>query len=208
MKSMFMVIMQCWFLGAGKASWTERRTRDRKVASSNPGRSGGRNFFSSPLCVLTLIRRPFHPCVTAVARKRSRSFCQKCRWLVIPKYACTLDPTKSEWADYAAVYALCGHPAGKELTRNSSRNTRPQSSQLAEHLWTNPGLKSGISKSAEKVTIVHIPGERCATKKKQKNKKTDNKQQQQNSQISINTATKNQHTHIHIHTHVIYAPVT
>ena len=30
----------------------------------------------SQLCVLTLIRCPFHPFVTAVARKRPRSFCQ------------------------------------------------------------------------------------------------------------------------------------
>ena len=41
--------------------------------------------------------------VTAVARKRPRSFCQKRRWQVTPKHACTLDPTKSEWADYAAL---------------------------------------------------------------------------------------------------------
>ena len=34
----------------------------------------------SQLCVLTLIRCPFHPRVAAVARKRPRSFCQKCRW--------------------------------------------------------------------------------------------------------------------------------
>ena len=33
-------------LGAGIACWLQRRTRDRKVASSNPGRSGGRIFFS------------------------------------------------------------------------------------------------------------------------------------------------------------------
>ena len=57
------------------------------------------------LCVLTVIWCPFHPRVTAVARKRSRSFCQKCRWQVIPKHAYTLDPSKSEWADYAAVQA-------------------------------------------------------------------------------------------------------
>ena len=42
-------------------------------------------------------------CVTAVARKRTRSFCQKCRWQVTPKYAYTLDLTKSEWADYVTV---------------------------------------------------------------------------------------------------------
>ena len=34
---------------------------------------------------------------------------------------------------------------GNELTRNSSGNTRPQSSQLAGPLWTDPCLKSGIS---------------------------------------------------------------
>ena len=34
---------------------------------------------------------------------------------------------------------------GIELTRNSSVNTRPQSSQFAEPLWTDPGIKSEIS---------------------------------------------------------------
>ena len=33
---------------------------------------------------------------------------------------------------------------GNELTGNSSGYTRPQSSQLTEPLWTDPGLKSGI----------------------------------------------------------------
>ena len=32
--------------GAGIAQWLERRTRDRKVAGSNPCWSGGRIFFS------------------------------------------------------------------------------------------------------------------------------------------------------------------
>ena len=32
---------------------------------------------------------------------------------------------------------------GNELIRNLSENTRPKSSQLAESLWTDPGLKSG-----------------------------------------------------------------
>ena len=55
----------------------------------------------SQLCVLTLIRCPFHPRVTAVARKRPRLFCQKCRWQVTPKHAYTFHPTKSEplWTD-------------------------------------------------------------------------------------------------------------
>ena len=34
---------------------------------------------------------------------------------------------------------------GNTLTRNSSGNTQPESSQLAEPLWTDPGVKSGVS---------------------------------------------------------------
>ena len=77
--------------GAGIAQWLERRTRDRKVAGSNPCRSGGRILFSRVnfLCWL-LFRYPFHPHVTAVARKRPRSFRQKCRWQVTAKRAYTL----------------------------------------------------------------------------------------------------------------------
>ena len=76
---------------AGIAQWLQRRTRDWKVAGSNPCWSGGRIFFSMVdfLCWL-LFRYPFHPRVTAVARKRSRSFCQKCRWQVTAKHAYTL----------------------------------------------------------------------------------------------------------------------
>ena len=59
----------------------------------------------SELCVFTLIRCPFHPRLTAVARKRPRLFLRKCRWQVTPKHVYTLDQTKSEWADYAAVQA-------------------------------------------------------------------------------------------------------
>ena len=78
----------------------------------------------SQLCVLTLIRCPFHPHVKAVAHTRSQSFCQKCRWQVTAKHTYTLDPTKLEWADYAAVQALSGNLLGNELMSNSSGNTR------------------------------------------------------------------------------------
>ena len=78
-----------WMLGAGTAQWIECQTRDRKVAGSTPCRSGGEIFFSRVnfMCWL-LFRYPFHPRVTAVARKRSWSFCQNCRWLVTAKHAC------------------------------------------------------------------------------------------------------------------------
>ena len=76
---------------AGIAQWLERRNRDRKVAGSNPCWSGGKIFFSRVnfLCWL-LFRYPFHRRVTAVARKRPRSFCQKCRWQVTAKQGYTL----------------------------------------------------------------------------------------------------------------------
>ena len=78
-------------LGAGIAQWLEHRTRDWKVAGSNPCWNGGRIFFSRVdfLCWL-LFRYPFHPRVTTVARKKSRSFCQKCRWQVTAKHTYTL----------------------------------------------------------------------------------------------------------------------
>ena len=77
--------------GGGIAQWLERRTRDWKVAGSNPCWNSGRIFFSRVdfLCWL-LFRYPFHPRVTTVARKKSRSFCQKCRWQVTAKHAYTL----------------------------------------------------------------------------------------------------------------------
>ena len=51
-----------------------------------------RDFFLSRvnfLCWL-LFWYLFHPRVTAAARKRPRSFCQKCKWQVTAKHACTL----------------------------------------------------------------------------------------------------------------------
>ena len=87
----FLLIGPMVLHGAGIAQWLERRTRDRKVAGSNPCWSGGRIFFSRVnfLCWL-LFRYPFHPRVTAAARKRSRSFCQKRRWQVTAKHTYTL----------------------------------------------------------------------------------------------------------------------
>ena len=75
----------------------------------------------SQLCVLTLIRCPFHPHITALACKRPRSFCQKCSWQVTSKHVYTLDPLKSEWADYAAVQTECGYPSENELTAHATR---------------------------------------------------------------------------------------
>ena len=78
-------------MGTGIAQWLEHRTRDQKVMGSNPCRSRVKIFFSRVnfLCWL-LFRYPFHPRVTAVTRKRPRSFRQKCGWQVTAEHACTL----------------------------------------------------------------------------------------------------------------------
>ena len=79
-------VSACWI-----AQWLERQIRDQKVAGLNPCWSGGRIFFSRVnfLCWL-LFRYPFHPSVTAVTHKRSRSSCQKCRWQVTARHTYTL----------------------------------------------------------------------------------------------------------------------
>ena len=69
----------------------------------------------------------------------------KRRRQVTPKYEYILDSTKSDRADHAAVQAESGNLSGNELTCNLSGNIRPQSSQPAEPLWTDPDIKSGIS---------------------------------------------------------------
>ena len=75
----------------GIAQWLECWTHDWKVTGLNPCRCGRRIFFSMVdfLCWL-LFQYPFHPRVTAVAHKRSQSFCQKCRWQVTAKHINTL----------------------------------------------------------------------------------------------------------------------
>ena len=45
--------------------------------------------------------------------------------------------------------------SGNELTSNLSGNIRPQSPLLAEPLWTDPGIKSGIS-VRELITVAYV----------------------------------------------------
>ena len=126
----------------GIACWIERWTHDWKVASLNPCRSGRRMFFSRVNFVCCLLFSVRSTPELPWWHIKDPGHCQKCRWQVTPKHMYTLDPSKSEWADYATVQAECGNLSGNELTRNSSGNTGSQSSQLARPLWTDPGLNS------------------------------------------------------------------
>ena len=82
---------------AGIAQWLERRSRDRKVGAvavvgefSSPGSTLWWENFLLQGQLWLIFRDPFHSRVTAVACKRSWSLCQKCRWQVTAKHACTL----------------------------------------------------------------------------------------------------------------------
>ena len=68
--------------------------------------AGAAGKFSSPelTYVLTLIRCPFHPHVTAVACKRPRSFFKKCRCQVTLKHAYTL----TQWSRSGLTMPLEG----------------------------------------------------------------------------------------------------
>ena len=88
---------------------------------------------SVPPHVLPLwhVKDPSHPAKSARGRLHQNTH--------------TLDQIKSAWADYAAVQVQCGNLSGNKLTRNLTGSIQPQLSQLAEPLWTDPGIKSGIS---------------------------------------------------------------
>ena len=89
--------------GGGIACWLEYRARDRKVASSNPGRNDGRIFFSrvnfvcrllfgvrsTPVLPLWHVKDPGHSARNADGRLH----------LNLNLNAYTLNPTKSERAD-------------------------------------------------------------------------------------------------------------
>ena len=119
------------------------RTCDQWVVSVSPGSSCRRIFFSRVNFLCWLLAGDH----STLSYHIITVFLPKCRWQVTPKHAYTLDQMKSEWADYFAVQAWFGNLSRNKLPHNLYRNIRPQLSQLAELLWTDLGLKSGISVS-------------------------------------------------------------
>ena len=101
--------------------------------------------------MLTLIRCPFHPHVSTVTHKRPRLFFAKSAGgrSHLNTHTPLTQPSRSGLNMLSRH--IVGTYQGKKLTRNSLGNTRPQSSQLAELLWTDPGLKSEIG-----VTLVIV----------------------------------------------------
>ena len=98
----------------------------------------------SKLSVLTLIRCPFHPRVTAVARKRPRSFYQKC----CDRLHINTHTSLTQQSQNGLTMPLSRHNGEPIRQRAHTQLVRKHSatvSQPAEPLWTNPGIKSGIS---------------------------------------------------------------
>ena len=74
-------------LGVRVQTW---RGKTREVANFSSVQGGIYAPGETHNKLLYLFRYPFHPRVTAVARKRPRSFCQKRRWQVTTEHAYTL----------------------------------------------------------------------------------------------------------------------
>ena len=128
-----------YIVNAGTACWLGHRTRDRKVASWNPGRSSGRIFFSRVIFVCWLlfgvrstpilpqwyVKDPGHSAQSAGGR---------C-WLHLNTHTPLIQQRRS-----GLTTLLSRHSVG-----TYQETSQPQSSQPAEPLWTEPGMKSGIS---------------------------------------------------------------
>ena len=145
----------CWckllFKGAGIAQWLEHRTRDWKVAGSNPCWNGGRIFFSRVdfPCWL-LFRYPFHPRVTTVARKKSRSFRQKCRWQVTAKHAYTLriEPCFGIGHNLSLMCQMTSEDIKHQLNNNNCYLRACFGARLLRRYYSK-----GIAKWASRVTV-------------------------------------------------------
>ena len=107
------------------------------------GAAGGFSPLELTLCAF--IRCPFHPHVSAVAHKRPRHSAKSAGGRLHLITHTPLTQRCRSGLTMPLSRPSVGTYQENELTRKWSGNTRPQSSQLAEPLWTDPGVKSGIS---------------------------------------------------------------
>ena len=106
----------------------------------------GENFLiKSQLCVLTLIGYAFHPHVTAVAWKDSGHSAESAGG----RLHLNMHTPLTQRSRSGLTMPLSRHSvwdlSGNKLAHNSSGKAWSLSSRLAEPLWIDPGLKSGIS---------------------------------------------------------------
>ena len=94
--------------------------------------------------MLTLIWCPFHPVLLQWHVKDSSLSAKNAGGRLHLNTHTPLTQRSRSGLTILSMHSV-GTLSGNKLTHNSSGNTRSQSSQLAEPLWTNPGIKSGIS---------------------------------------------------------------
>ena len=142
---MFMVSHQDSSTLTGIACWQTAGLVIKEFRVRPPAGTAGE--FSSPeltFCAGSYSVVSVPHCVTAVTHERSRSFYKSAGGVLHLK---TLTPlTKRSWSGLTmlSIHSV-GTYQGNEVTRNSLGYRCPQSSQLAEPLWTDPGVKCGIS---------------------------------------------------------------
>ena len=111
----------------------------KAINNSNSCGTAGEIFFSRVdfLCWL-LFRYPFHPRVTTVARKKSRSFCQKCRWQVTAKHAYTLriEPCFGIGHNLSLICQMTSEDIKHQLNNNNS-NSCQSSGGVWKSRWTS-----------------------------------------------------------------------
>ena len=127
-------------------AFNKRRIRDRTVSGLSPGRSGEiKKKFSwvSFLCSPPF-RYPLHSRVTAVAGKRSRSFCQKCKWRVTAKHTCTLRMRLRKQNDTVQLCLLCG---GHRTCAETAPGSRGTSHVTNSAVATSVDIQSALCKA-------------------------------------------------------------
>ena len=110
----------------------ERQTRDRKVSSSNPGRSGGSIFFSRVnfVCLLLFGVRSTPVLPRWHVKDPGHSAESACDRLHLNMHTSLTQRSRSGLAMPLCRHSV-GNLPGNEPTLNSQGNTRSQSSELA-----------------------------------------------------------------------------
>ena len=136
----------CAFQATQDSSLAERLAYDQEVASSNPGRSSKRIFFSRVNFVCWILFSVHSTPVLPKWQVKGPSYSAKSAGgkLHLKLHTPLIQQSRSGLTMLLSRYSV-RILSVNELIRNLSGNTRPQSSQLAEPLWADLGLKSGFS---------------------------------------------------------------
>ena len=120
----------------------EHRTRGRKIASSNPGRSGGRIFFSRVNFVCWLL---FHVRFTPVLPQRHVKDPGYFAESAGGKFHLNTHTSMTQRSQSGLTMPLCRHSVGSIRKRVHTQLVREHSATIvsARALWTDPGLRSG-----------------------------------------------------------------